>query len=463
MKTRTPLLLVLLAAAACRSERLLGPFIDARAPGADVGRGDAASTSGLPRLAWTTRADGASVARAVAVDAEGNVLVAGSFSKSASFGERTLAAAHAHENVVAKLDREGRFAWTVPFGGNGTAGKPLALAVDQEGNAIVAGSFEGALVLGETVLHASGPADLVIAKLDPAGRVLWATSVERGDPVNESGLALAVGTDNAITLTSAFAERAQLGAIALHPSGNEDLLVARLDRDGAARWAVAGGGTLLDGGSAVSVDASGRATVLGVWTGKARFGRHTLALPLELPSTRCFLARLDPTGEFEQVASLDSLGLGRCTSLAVSADGAVSVAGGNYLASSTISGAFVARFAPGGGWLTLVDPTVPPIQGEGGVANGLVVDPRGAVSVVGHLLGGARFGVTELLAQGTSDAFVASLDPGGRHLWAVALGGEHTDLGHAIAADRERNLVIAGTSAAGLLEPGRLTVWKLGR
>jgi hypothetical protein len=456
--------LLLLACTGCQSAAI-GTLLDSRPP-PDVATPEVepsdASGAGLPRLAWTARAEGVSHARAVAVDAEGNVFVAGSFSSRVRFGETTLTAKHPSENVVAKLDRAGRFLWAMPLGGCATEGKPLALAVDREGNAVVAASFTGTLALGATTLAASGAADLVLAKLAPSGRVLWASAIERGDPLNESGLALAVDGEGSITVTGAFTERARLGAIALCPSGFEDAFVARLDRDGAYRWAVAGGGLGVDGGTAISVDPEGRSTLLGVWTGKATFGRFTLALPQELPSTRCLLASLDPAGQFERVVSLDDLGLARCQALAVAADGAVIIAGGNYLASATVSGSFVARIARTGGWLALDQPGAPPITGEGRVANALVVDSRGVTTVAGDLLGGARFGATTLVARGVSDAFVARIDPAGRYLWALALGGAETDLGHALAMDGEGNLLVAGADGQeSLLHPASLVVWKL--
>ncbi len=122
MRRALPLVLAL-ALAACQRDALIGNALsDARLDGA------------APRAPFvrTAGGEGADAARAIALDGEGNIYVAGSFSGTARFGEHALLAMHAHESFVAKLDPRGAFQWVVAVGGTAND-KPQALAIDREG------------------------------------------------------------------------------------------------------------------------------------------------------------------------------------------------------------------------------------------------------------------------------------------------------------------------------------------
>src|SRR5512134_1652383 len=77
---------------------------------------------------------------AVAVDGSGNVVLAGSFTGSVSFGGSTLTAQNT-DIVLAKYNPLGAHVWSKRFGGMG-ADQAYAVAVDDAGNILVTGYFQ---------------------------------------------------------------------------------------------------------------------------------------------------------------------------------------------------------------------------------------------------------------------------------------------------------------------------------
>ena len=99
------------------------------------------------------------------------------------------------------------YAQTLPFewavtcaSGEGNYGwGPSRLILDKQGNSYVAGRFTGSILLGDFILTAPGaampggppPQDIFLAKLDAAGKYVWATQVGGGtQSTSISGLAV---------------------------------------------------------------------------------------------------------------------------------------------------------------------------------------------------------------------------------------------------------------------------------
>src|SRR4030095_12843795 len=95
-------------------------------------------------LAWSKQLGGAleDVAHGVAVDAAGNVIVAGWFEKEIDFGAgKVSAAANANKDVfVVKLAADGTLRWAKTCGDR-DHDKARAVALDADGDPYVAGVF----------------------------------------------------------------------------------------------------------------------------------------------------------------------------------------------------------------------------------------------------------------------------------------------------------------------------------
>lgn len=78
-------------------------------------------------------------------------------------------------------------------------------------------------------------------------------------------------------------------------------------------------------------------------------------------------------------------------------------------------------------------------------AQRVAVDPQGNILITGHFAGTIDFGGGPLVSAGERDVFVAKLDAAGNHVWSKRFGGAHGQRGRGIAADRDGNVIIAGS------------------
>lgn len=199
----------------------------------------------------------------VAVDASGNVYVVG----------RTLGTFDDHTNAgswdafLRKYDSTGADLWTHQFGSSDTD-FGTSVSVDANGNAFVAGYTAGTLP-GQT---SAGEADLYLLKVDATGDQLWArqfgtSGYDTGTSVtvDEDGNALVAGSvvgalpgqtsaglEDAVVLAYDSAG-AELWTRQLGSSGNDDVNCVRVD-DGAVYVAGTAGGALPEQTHALGFD-----------------------------------------------------------------------------------------------------------------------------------------------------------------------------------------------------------------
>lgn len=147
---------------------------------------------------------------------------------AAAFGTQPIpvGGAQLFNGFVARLDLVGNVQWVrylAPVG-SGLETLMQGLALDAAGNAVVAGSYRnGSLTLGTSTLPANAnPAftNGVVAKLDPAGNVLWAQSLTEPNAsvgvtavaVDASGTAYTVIPSHAVPLRQGLGLRTFLAA-----------------------------------------------------------------------------------------------------------------------------------------------------------------------------------------------------------------------------------------------------------
>lgn len=204
---------------------------------------------------------------AVSVDASGSVYLTG-------YTEGALSAANAgNEDVfVCKYDSAGTEQWTRQFG---SAAKDLGVAVsaDANGNAYVAGWTEGALS-GKN----AGDDDAYIRKYDSGGTEQW--THQFGTAGSDYARALSVDATGSVYVVGATE-----GALSGTTVDGRDAFARKYDSSGLERW-TRQFGTGSTTGKAVSVDANGRPHVAG-------FTQGTLA-DVNAGYTDAFVTKLAP-------------------------------------------------------------------------------------------------------------------------------------------------------------------------
>ncbi len=155
-------------------------------------------------------------------------MLTGTFNGSIDFGGGARTATGSSSIFVTKLDGSGGHVWSKAYGdANVTnATTPTGVAVDADGNVAVAGTFDGSLDFGGGPLTTSGDTDVFAARLDGMGNHLWSRSWGDAQTQTSAGLALAPG--GYLVLAGTFAGQLDFGGGPLKSTGNADLFVAKL-------------------------------------------------------------------------------------------------------------------------------------------------------------------------------------------------------------------------------------------
>ena len=178
---------------------------------------------------------GADNARAMAMDGAGNLSITGSFEHTVDFGDgRPIESTGSKDIFVASYDLNGVCRWSRGFGDiDDDSGRTIA--VDHLGGIVAMGLFVGSIRLDALTVPSSttGYPEILLAKFDAEGDVLWARGCGAGVPQGESALATdGYGDILASVATSAAVD---LGGGPLAAS-TEDVVAARLLPDGAHVW-----------------------------------------------------------------------------------------------------------------------------------------------------------------------------------------------------------------------------------
>jgi beta-propeller repeat-containing protein len=350
----------------------------------------------------------------VAVDALGNAYLAGDTSSTeASFpvavGPDLTYNGHAADAFVAKVNASGTGLDYAGYIGGADADRGFGVAVDFAGSAYVTGfTASKEATFPETVgpdITQNGSGDAFVAKVNPAGTgFVYAgyiggslTEVGNGVAVNAAGSAYVTGFTT--TTDGSFPA---VGGPDLSHNGSDDAFVAKVNPAGTGLvYAGYIGGSNLDGGLGIAVDAAGSAYV----TGSTRSSEATFPdiLGPDLTfngNSDAFVAKVTPTGS--------------------------SLVYAGYIGGSSFEMAF-----------------------GGAVA----VDAAGSAYVTGDTSSTeATFPVTggpDLTFNGGSDAFVAKVDSSGSGLiYAGYIGGSGADFGHGIAIDAAGSAYISGDTGS---------------
>ncbi len=389
-----------------------------------------------PPTAWASAFGSSSddESRAVALDGSGNVLITGSFQGTVNFGGVTLTSAGNDEIFALKLDSDGSVLWAKSFGGS-NVDQGFGIAVDAGGNVFITGGYKGTADFGGVTLTSAGNFDVVALKLDPDGNTLWAKSF--GGSKVDQGSGIAVDAGGNVFITGIFDTTADFGGVTLTSAGllvSIDIFALKLDPEGNRVWAKSFGGMVNDVGFGIAVDGDGNVLITGLFGLNAVFGGVTLSSAGELD---IFALKLDPDGNRVWAKRFGGSDVDQGRGIAVDGDGNVLITG---FFQDNEGDIFALKLDPEGNtlWTRIF----------GGVfsdhGTGIAVDGAGDVLITGFFHGTVLFGGVILNSAGGQDAFALKLDPDGNTLWATNFGGTAEDQGTGIAVDGDGNALITG-------------------
>ena len=224
---------------------------------------------------WATKASGSESdgGYGIAIDDNGNSYVTGMFEGVVTFGSYSLASSGSDDIFVAKMDATGNWLWATQAGGS-NYDYGYKITIDDSGNSCVTGMFESTVTFGSYSLTSSGSDDIFVAKMDATGNWLWATQAGGGLDDNCGGIAM---DDNGNSYVSgSFNDTATFGSYSLTSSGEGDIFVAKIDAIGNWLWVTQAGGSESDGGKAITIDDNGNSYVTGCFNETAIFGSYSL-------------------------------------------------------------------------------------------------------------------------------------------------------------------------------------------
>jgi len=223
-------------------------------------------------------------ARGVAVDPSGNVALSGFFSGHVSLipGGPGLDSAGSNDAAVWKLDPSGHPLWARSFG-SADYDSADAVAIDASGGILVAGTFSGTVnfATGSSpdALTAGPIFDAYVLKLDPAGNEAWARGfVGPGGWARATGIALDAGGN--VDVAGTFSGKVDFdpgpSTMNLTSGGSTDAFVAGLDTAGNFVYALQAGQANANSAEGVAANASGSVAIAGSYSGTIAFGATTL-------------------------------------------------------------------------------------------------------------------------------------------------------------------------------------------
>jgi hypothetical protein len=198
----------------------------------------------------------------VAISEQDDVLVTGYFEEEIDFGGDLLATTGGLDVYVAAFDSTGAHLLSASYGGLDTSDDyGRAVAIDSDEQIALAGWFHEGLDLGGGPLSATGDHKVFVAKLSAAGSHLW--SQAHGSDDSATAASVATDSAGGIRLVGIFNGQLDLGGDPLNSIGDPDGFLLGLDQDGGYLFSTAIGSTNEDDVAAVAVDSQDATLVTG--------------------------------------------------------------------------------------------------------------------------------------------------------------------------------------------------------
>ena len=268
----------------------------------------------------------------VCIDNSNNVISTGYFSGLTVFGPGytfSPSSTGIPDIYIVKSNSSGGIVWAKKAGGFGLD-KPASVAVDASGNIFITGFYFGNATFGATTLSSiSGSQDAFVAKLDPSGNFLWAKSI--GGSLTESANSITVDNSGNILITGSFQGTANFGGSSLTSILNpvtslssSDVFIAKYaNATGALIWVKQGAAKFEDKGIDIVTDNLDNVYVCGQFSDTIQF----TAIHNNAVINAGFIIKLNSSGTevwFKKVAapfiSLNSLAIDNSSNLFIAGE-----------------------------------------------------------------------------------------------------------------------------------------------
>lgn len=474
------------------------PAVPAFSPGQGLAA-MGAITATVTTYSWAKTWGGSAgevMAKSVAVDASGNLFMAGEFRGTVNFDPAKSspgATFTSHNGTVdaflSKFDTSGRYLWAKTWGAGYTNGAcpnasmgcgrdaANAVVVDGSGNAYVAGLYQNTLDLGNSYTATSnapnGSNNIFLAKFAADGATQWLRAW--GGKTGGEAYSLALDTARGyLYVEGDWSTSPTTGTVDFNPGGPDgqrqnhgfyDAFLGKYDLNGNFQWVRTWGGSQYDDGPGVSVDEAGNVYVCGMYGSQdINFDPAGTSAGLGHPASDnssmlldVFLIKFDGGGNFQWVrtwggqgaedsgatVAIDQAGyvyaIGRfsCTNCNFNAGASGPITSGDLHSTRGDFDAFLSKFDANGNFQWAATWGGSQID----IADAIAVDGANDV-YVGALVAGTRGGLLGRIV--TSDASFAKFTPNGTLQWTKTWGDSGADSTWSLTVDGARNVYVAG-------------------
>ena len=407
---------------------------------------------------------------AIDPNGSGDIYTTGYFEGTLDFdpGEDTfnLTSNGGFDIFIYKLDASGNLVWARSFGGT-DIDYGISIVPDASGNVYFTGAFVGTVDFDAFQLTSSGLFDLLIARLDVDGNLVWAKSLG-GDAINfAQHMAVDPSGNGDVYLTGRFNGTTDFEPdstkVIIRTAADWDIFTVKFNVDGNMQWVTTQGSSAFDVGYGIAVDPTGSGDVYstGSFRGTVDFDPDSSEIfNLTCPGNQClYLTKLDADGNFIWAKTITSPNNIYGRALAIDPDngdiyttgvfnGTVDFDPGKEMFNITPDGydSFISKLDRDGNFVWA--------KSMGGasfdIGSSIAVDPEesGDIYLLGFFGGTVDFdpgpGVTNLTSQGGDDIFLTKLDKAGNLLWAKSIGGTGREYGATILADLNGQVYVTG-------------------
>lgn len=223
----------------------------------------------------------------IKLNRENEIYITGTFGGTFDLGLTDLVSTSAENFFLMKLDANANCKWAKSYGNQGTVDESdgYSIAVDQNNQIIVYGTFEGNINIEGYQLTTNSSPDMMLCKYTNDGQIVWVHNLT-GSPTSRG--IMVSDNQNYLYLSNGVSGDIKFKNKTIHSQNSA--VVAKLDTEGNLIWAEQASGDYAAFVLGLCVDKNQNAYITGNYQQKITFGNKTLID--DENSTRFFIAKV---------------------------------------------------------------------------------------------------------------------------------------------------------------------------